>query len=170
MNNYLKYYYNKMFHPLAMGYTFTVSFFFCFMGVFVCQVMGYLLGLCELSISGTFISLPMAFVGFFVLHYCSFRRNKKVRQSAEFTYKQFKDWFRLNPNRMVFSDYGAGFYYLFNPKSDVKKYDSHWDLSDYTYLQPKTFVDYVRFAYFIHKNYWVSENCNLMNVEKREIL
>ena len=159
-SNYLKYYYNKMFHPLAMGYTFTVSFFFCFMGVFVCQVMGYLLGLCELSIPGTFISVPMAFVGFFVLHYLSFRRNKKVRNTGEFTYKQFRDWFRLNPKRIIFSDYGAGFYYLFNPED--KEYKTQWDISDYTYLQPKTFVDYVRFAYFIQKNYLIGGNSSLV--------
>ena len=160
MDNYLKYYYNKMFHPLAMGYTFTVSFFFCFMGVFICQVMGYLLGLCELSIPGTFISIPMAFVGFFVLHYLSFRRNKKVRNTAEFTYSQFRDWFRLNPKRIIFSDYGAGFYYLFKPEN--KEYKTQWDISNYVYLQPKTFVDYIRFTFFVQKNYFVGDNKNLM--------
>ena len=160
MNNYLKYYCNKMFHPLAMGYTFTVSFFFCFMIVFVYQIIGYMFGICELSISDTFISFPMAFVGFFVLHYLSFRRNKKTCITAEFTYKQFRDWFRLNSKRIVFSDYGAGFYYLFNPKN--KEYETRWDLSDYTYLQPKRFVDYVRFAFFIQKNYFLNENHSLM--------
>ena len=110
-SNYLKYYYNKMFHPLAMIYTLTVSFFFCFMAVFVGQIIGYFMGFCELSIEGTFISFPMSIVGFFVLHYLSYSRNKIKKHTAKFTYKQFRDWFRLNPKRIIFSDYGSGFYY-----------------------------------------------------------
>lgn len=162
-SNYLKYYYNKMFHPLAMVYTFTVSFFFCFMGVFIGQIFGYFIGVCELSIECTFISFPMAIFGFFILHYLSFYRNKIKNHTAEFTYKEFRDWYKLNPNRIVFSEYGSGFYYLFNPEN--KEYQSHWDISDYSYLQPKTFVDYVRFAYFIHKQFLVGKPYGLLNFE-----
>jgi hypothetical protein len=48
----------------------------------------------------------------------------------------------------------------FNPKD--KEYKTQWDISDYTYLQPKTFVDYVRFAYFIQKNYLIGGNSSLV--------
>ena len=43
-----------------------------------------------------------------------------------------------------------------------KEYKTQWDISDYTYLQPKTFVDYVRFAYFIQKNYLIGGNSSLV--------
>jgi hypothetical protein len=49
---------------------------------------------------------------------------------------------------------------LFNPED--KEYKTQWDISDYTYLQPKTFVDYVRFAYFIQKNYLIGGNSSLV--------
>ena len=149
-----------MFHPVAMGYTLTVSFFFCFISIFMVQLVGYLFGFCELSIPITLIAFPLSFIGFFVLHFLSFYRNKIRNQTAEFTYTQFRDWFRLNPSRIIFSDYGAGFYYLFNPED--KEYKSQWDISDYTYLQPKTFVDYVRFAYFIQKYYLVGVEVSLV--------
>lgn len=140
MRTKLEWYYNRVFNPLYIVYVYIVAFFFCFMTIFIGQTIGYLIGICELSVEKTLIAFPLALFVFWVLHYAGYKRMKKMYKSAaQFTYRQFIEWYRLNSNRINMTN--KGFYYELN--EDDK----------YIYIVPKTFKDYILFAWKIERIY-----------------
>lgn len=104
-----------------------------------------------------------------------FKRDKK-KENAEFTYKMCKDWYALNPKRFIFDNEHLGFYYMVNGNPDyidenkevgVFKHRYSWEydpLKGYTYLMPKTFLDYLRYNLFVEKLYLEKTNC----IKKKE--
>ena len=140
MKTKLEWYYNRVFNPLYIVYVYTVAFFFCFISIFVGQIVGYLFGICSLSVENTLIAFPLALIMFWILHYAGYKRMKKWHKStATFTYKQFTEWYRLNSSRISMTN--KGFYYELNENGKS------------LYIVPKTFKDYILFAWKIEKIY-----------------
>ena len=97
-----------------------------------------------------------------VIEYIKFRKKKKAGK-PEFTYKMFKDWYSLNPKRFVFDRDGFGFHYMVNGNPDY--IDENYEIPSYSgrasdiyrthkYLVPKTFLDYLKFTFFVERLYF----------------
>lgn len=97
-----------------------------------------------------------------VIEYIKFRKKKKAGK-PEFTYKMFKDWYSLNPKRFVFDRDGFGFHYMVNANPDY--IDENYEIPSYSgrasdiyrthkYLVPKTFLDYLKFTFFVERLYF----------------
>jgi hypothetical protein len=111
---------------------------------------------CTLMFLSTF---PIFMLG---LTYKRFKRDKK-KENAEFTYKMCKDWYSLSPKRFIFDNDYLGFYYMVEGNPDyidedkkvwVSMHRLSWEpdpLKGYTYLMPKTFLDYLRYNLFVEK-------------------
>ena len=110
-----------------------------------------------------FVSLMYIFPIFLVIvWYATFKGKKKISR-AEFTYKMFKDWYSLNPKRFVFDRDGFGFHYMVNGNPDY--IDENYEIPSYSgrasdiyrthkYLVPKTFLDYLKFTFFVERLYF----------------
>ena len=111
---------------------------------------------CTLMFLSTF---PIFLLG---LTYKWFKEDKK-KENAEFTYKMCKDWYSLNPKRFIFDNKHLGFYYMVEGNPDyidedkevwVSMHRLSWEpdpLRGYTYLMPKTFLDYLKYNLFVEK-------------------
>ena len=109
------------------------------------------------------IPLVFAFPLFLIfVWYVNFKGKKKISR-AEFTYKMFKDWYSLNPKRFVFDRDGFGFHYMVNGNPDY--IDENYEIPSYSgrasdiyrthkYLVPKTFLDYLKFTFFVEQLYF----------------
>ena len=97
-----------------------------------------------------------------VIEYIKFRKKKKAGK-PEFTYKMFKDWYSLNPKRFVFDRDGFGFHYMVNGNPNY--IDENYEIPSYSgrasdiyrthkYLVPKTFLDYLKFTFFVEQLYF----------------
>ena len=120
-----------------------------------------------------------------VIEYIKFRKKKKAGK-PEFTYKMFKDWYSLNPKRFVFDRDGFGFHYMVNgnpdyidEKSEIPSYSGR--ASDiyrtHKYLVPKTFLDYLKFTFFVERLYFyknskkkIEENIMQKKMNNEELL
>lgn len=119
---------------------------------------------CTLMFLSTF---PIFLIG---LYYRWFKKYK-IKESPEFTYKMCKDWYSLNPKRFIFDSDHLGFFYLVEGNPDYIDEDKevcfprhpfYWEcgpLKDYTYLMPKTFLDYLRYNLFVEKIFFEKTYC-----------
>lgn len=132
------------------------------------------------EIEFNFITATFAFQSTFPVFLLGlvYKRYKQVKKkdSAEFTYKMFKDWYSLNPKRFIFDTDKLGFHYMVNGNPDYVDenkevyYSFHgfsWErdvLKNYKYLMPKTFLDYLRYNLFVERLYLEKTNC----IKKKE--
>lgn len=107
---------------------------------------------------GVFLSFyPIVVIGQIYRRYK--QEMKYYKETPKFTYKMFKDWYSLSPKRFIFDNDVYGFHYMINGNPDyvnevfrVSSFsDKEWYRidSNYNYLVPKTFLDYLRFTVFV---------------------
>ena len=118
----------------------------------------------------TLILLSTFPIFMFGLTYKCFKEGKK-KENAEFTYKMCKDWYSLNPKRFIFDNKHLGFYYMVEGNPDYIDEDKEvwvslhrfsWEpdpLRGYTYLMPKTFLDYLKYNLFVEKIFFEKTYC-----------
>ncbi len=136
-----------------------VSFLFSL--IFATEVQGVSLEI--LLFICLYLGLCVCSIAFFLINPYSEYLDIKKKNYPKFTYKMLVDLYNLNPKRIVFSKNNLGFFYKVNGEtnyinSNSVVYESAFNSHNYSFLAPKTFMDFLRFRFFVEMLYLQKNN------------
>ena len=106
-------------------------------------------------ISMSLLTVLLLFLEFVLYNYKNFKKNRKP-EYATFKFDDFKKWYTLTPEKFVFESNGLYLYYIHTDEVVyTKDFQGRYSFNDWdtTLMYPETFVDSVRYEYFINKIY-----------------